>query len=102
MPPEGDIDSLQNNISITLALSTVNVLLAIYLLYAYVKNYLGIKSSFTLGIVAFLFSFLLYALSSFPLIHMLLGPYGIASRLSFVPMLFSAIGLLIFAKLGSE
>lgn len=104
-PPElsaSDLALLESNFMLPIALSVVNVALAIYLLFIYVKDYLSLRSSFTLGIVAFLFSFLLYALSSSPLIYMALGPLGIASKLSSVPMLFSAIGLLIFAKLGNE
>lgn len=101
-PPSEDLAPFENNMSLILFLSLLNVGLAIYILYIYVKDYLSIRSSFTLGMVAFLFSFLLYALSSSPLMHTALGPYGIASTLSFVPMLFSALCLLIFAKLSSE
>ena len=55
-----------------------------------------------MGLVAFLFSFLMYAVANVPLLHLLLGSYGMAAMISFVPMLFSAIGLLIFAKLSNE
>ncbi|VVB58423.1 Uncharacterised protein [Candidatus Anstonella stagnisolia] len=96
------ISALEGNLLLRLALSGLNVLLSIYLLFTYVKDYLRLRASFTLGIIAFLFSFLLYALSSFPLVRVTMGPYGIASSLSFVPMLFSAIGLLIFAKLSNQ
>lgn len=83
-----------------LAFSLVNVMLAMYLIYVHVKDYLLLRSGFTLGIVAFLFSFLLYALSTLPLQYRLFGPGP--SMLSFVPMVFSAIGLLIFAKLSNQ
>lgn len=96
------IAALEQNLLLRLALSGINVALCIYLLYVYVKDYLRLRATFTLGIIAFLFSFLLYALSSFSLVRILLGPYGVASSLSFVPMLFSAIGLLIFAKLSND
>ena len=100
--PEWDVAPLEENLALRLGLSLLNVVLAIYLLFIYVKDYLSLRAGFTLGLVAFLFSFLLYALSSFPLVRVVLGPYGIASSLSFVPMLFSAIGLLIFAKLSND
>jgi flagellar biosynthesis protein FlhB len=93
---------LNSYFTLRLVLSVFNTLLAVYLLFMYVRNYLVLKSSFTLGIVAFLFSFLLYALSSIPIVHGLFGPFGIAGVFSFVPMLFSAIGLIIFAKLSNE
>lgn len=101
-PPEQEIAFLEENFALRAGLSILNVALAVYLLYIYVKDYFTLKTSFTLGIIAVLFSFLLYALTSSPLLRILLGQYGIASSLSFVPMLFSAIGLIIFAKLGSE
>ncbi len=93
---------LNSYFTVRLVLSMFNLLLASYLLFVYIRNYLIIRSNFTLGIVAFLFSFLLYALSSIPLVHGFFGPFGIAGVFSFVPMLFSAIGLIIFAKLGNE
>ena len=101
MEPGAVAEALEQNLLLRLGLSALNVALAAYLLFIYVRDYLRLRASFTLGIIAFLFSFLLCALSSFPLVRML-GPYGAASSISFVPMLFSAIGLLIFAKLGSE
>jgi len=90
------------NMLLRIGLSIVNTLLVIYLLFVYVRDYLRLKSGFTLGIIAFLFSFLLYSVSSIPFIHILFGPRGIGDVLSFVPMVFSAIGLLIFAKLSNE
>lgn len=93
---------LNSYLTLRLVLSIFNMLLVVYLLFVYVRNYLILKSNFTLGIIAFLFSFLLYALSSMPLVHGLFGPFGIAGVFSFVPMLFSAIGLIIFAKLSNE
>jgi hypothetical protein len=93
---------LNSYLTLRLVLSIVNTLLVVYLLFVYMRNYLMLKSNFTLGLVAFLFSFLLYALSSIPVVHGIFGPLGIGGVFSFVPMLFSAIGLLIFAKVGSE
>ncbi len=85
-----------------LILSSMNILLVVYLLFVYVKDYLHLRTGFALGIVAFLFSFLLYALSSFPLAHLLLGPRGFLDVFAFIPLLFSGIGLVIFAKLSNE
>ena len=102
MPPENEIAFLEDNFSLRAGLSGLNVVLAVYLLFIYVRDYLAIKSTFTLGLVAFLFSFLLYALTSLPLVRLVTGEFGFASSLSFVPMLFSAMGLIIFAKLSNE
>ncbi len=101
--PGADLPAeITNYFTIRLVLSLVNLAAIVYLLFIHIKDYLKLRSSFTLGLIAFLFSFFLYALSTLPLIHIILGPYGRASLLSYVPMLFSAIGLLIFAKLSSE
>jgi hypothetical protein len=113
-PPDNDIPprglavfedrisvDMYNYFLLRFAFAAINVALLVYLLFIYVKDYMRLKAKFTLGIIAFLFSFLLYALSSLPLTHIVLGPYGRGIS-TFVPMLFSAIGLLIFAKLGSE
>lgn len=89
--------------ALRLVLSILNLALVVYLLYSYTKDYLRLRTSFSLGIVAFLFSFLLYALSSLPLMHTLFGgPRGYAGVFSFVPLLFSALGLALFAKLSNE
>ena len=93
---------LNSYATLRLILSIINALLVVYLLFMYVRNYFIIKSNFTLGLIAFLFSFLLYALSSIPIVHGLFGPFGMGGIFSFVPMLFSAIGLVIFAKLSNE
>ncbi|MEM3399721.1 MAG: hypothetical protein QXP42_02730, partial [Candidatus Micrarchaeia archaeon] len=85
-----------------LLLATLNVILVICLLYIYVRDYIRLRSNFTLGLIAFLFSFLLYAISTIPLIHIILGPYVGPSIFSFIPLLFSAIGLIIFAKVSNE
>jgi len=93
---------LNSYFTLRLVLSIFNMLLVVYLLFVYVRNYLLLKSNFTLGIIAFLFSFLLYALSSIPVVHGFFSPFGIGGVFSFVPMLFSAVGLIIFAKLSNE
>jgi len=101
-PPEEIGLAIENSFALRSTLSLFNVAIVIYLLYIHVKDYLRLRSTFTLGLIAFLFSFLMYAIATVPSMHALLGPYGRAAMISFVPMLFSAIGLLIFAKLSNE
>lgn len=93
---------MDTGFALRISLSVINILLILYLLYVHLKDYMALRSSFTLGLVAFLFSFLLYALSSLPLLHVFFGRFGMASVFSFIPMLFSAIGLVIFAKLSNQ
>jgi hypothetical protein len=101
--PEGVLDKvIDTGFALRIALSVVNILVILYLLYVHMKDYLTLHSKFTLGLVIFLFSFLLYALSSLPILHVFFGHFGMAGVFSFIPMLFSAIGLLVFAKLSNE
>ena len=100
--PEEVGRALDSSLDMRFVLSIFNVILVIYLLYIHIKDYLRLKSTFTLGLVAFLASFLMYAVATVPTLHLMLGPYGRAAMISFVPMLFSAIGLLIFARLSNE
>ncbi len=101
--PEGILVGLMDTgFALKIALSMLNVLLILYLIYIHTKDYLALRSNFTLGLVAFLFSFLLYALSSLPIVQIFFWRFGRAEIFSFVPMLFSAIGLIIFAKLSNE
>ncbi|MCL6089157.1 MAG: hypothetical protein M1530_03265 [Candidatus Marsarchaeota archaeon] len=105
--PEGsfiigpDISAYGSYFALRLLLSLANIALVIYLLFLYVRDYLHFRTSFALGIVAFLFSFLLYALASMPFIRFM-GQSGFADIFSFVPLLFSGLGLVIFAKLSNE
>ena len=101
-PPEEIGNAIENLFALRFVFSLFNVIIVIYLLYIHIKDYLRLKSTFTLGLIAFLASFLMYAIATVPLLHPLLGSYGRAAMISFVPMMFSAIGLLIFAKLSNE
>ena len=108
LPPRPPMDNFADSggmgsyFDIRFILSAINLLLIVYLLYTYTADYLRYRTSFALGIVAFLFSFLLYGLSSFPLIHVLFGFRAIGGVFSFIPLLFSAICLVIFVKLSNE
>jgi len=101
-PPEDIGNAIENLFALRFVFSLFNVVIVIYLLYIHIKDYLRLKSTFTLGLIAFLASFLMYAISTVPAMHLLLGANGRAAMISFVPMMFSAIGLLIFAKLSNE
>jgi len=101
-PPEDIGNAIENLFAMRFVFSLFNAIIVIYLLYIHIKDYLRLRSTFTLGLIAFLASFLMYAISTVPAMHLLLGANGRAAMISFVPMMFSAIGLLIFAKLSNE
>jgi len=87
-------------------LSGFNILLCTYLMFAYVRDYLALRSEFMLGVIAFLFAFLLYGFSSFPLLQYYLGypmqGMGGMGAFAFVPMAFTAIALVIFLKISQR
>lgn len=97
----GRTTQIDNTFILGVVLSSINVLLVLYLIYIYVKDYLQLKTDFTLGLLAFLFSFLLYSLSTLPL-HGFGIDEGMESFASFLPLMFSALGLLIFVKISRE
>ncbi|MBU0586418.1 hypothetical protein KJ780_02825 [Candidatus Micrarchaeota archaeon] len=102
MPPDKmGTQGFGDYIQIRFLLSAINVVLVIYLIYIYVKDYLRLKTNFTLGIIAFLFSFLLYAIATLPVLHLFLGDISRSAFISFVPMLFSALGLILFVRLSN-
>ncbi len=80
-------------------LTTVNVALCIVLIASYLKLYMEVRSRFTMGLVLTMFSLLVYAATSNPVIHALsgyclsgLGPF------TMIPDIFAAIalGILIY------
>ncbi|MGV8176214.1 MAG: hypothetical protein ACP5NX_00215 [Candidatus Bilamarchaeaceae archaeon] len=83
-------------------LSFAMFVLSIYLTFTYLKDYLELKSSFTLGIILAVVSFMMFALTSMPAFHMLLGVYGRPGPFNFVPYLFATISLGILAWLSSK
>ncbi|VVB56634.1 Uncharacterised protein [uncultured archaeon] len=106
MTPHGEFMMVNSDLGSYFAvrgiLSIINLALVVWLLYVYVKDYLRFRTSFALGIVAFLFSFLLYALSTLPFTRLLSGPGPLGEVFQFIPLLFSAVGLVVFAKLSNE
>jgi len=58
------------------SISTVMFFISIYLVFIYMKDYLQLRSRFTLEILLAVISFMLFAISSNPLLHMMLGIFG--------------------------
>jgi len=96
----------ENCYTARLLLSGFNIILCAYLIMAYVRDYLALRSGFMLGVIAFLFAFLLYGLSSFPPFTAYLGysmqGTGGMGAFSLVPTIFTAIALLIFIKISQD
>jgi len=76
--------------------------LSTYLIFIYLRDYLELKSSFTLGVIFALIAFMLFSITSTPLIHDFLGVYGRPGPFSFVPYIFATIALIILTWLSSK
>jgi len=81
---------------------TVMLLLSLYLLFTYLKDYLQLKSGFTLGIIFAVFSFMLFAITANPLLMVFLGVYGDRGPFQLIPYLFATIALAILGWVSSK
>ena len=93
---------IRNYLALSGLLSTVTLLLAVYLAYTYLKLYWEVKSRFALGILVSVFAFTLYALVSNPLFLMLVRIGRGSIFLSVVPTAFAAIALATLAWVSSK
>ncbi|MBU1196957.1 hypothetical protein KJ765_00440 [Candidatus Micrarchaeota archaeon] len=95
-------DFTMNVITFQAILSTVNILLVVYLFYIYAKDYFELRAAFTGGLLLFLMAFLLFALTSNPLVHLWFGVHGGMGVTSVIPMVFSSIALFVLAKISTQ
>jgi magnesium-transporting ATPase (P-type) len=83
-------------------LSLSMLLLSCYLSYIYLRDYLELKSGFTLGLLTAVIALMMFALTSNPLIHVLFGVYGRMGAFSLLPYLFATTSLAILCWLSSK
>lgn len=93
---------MQSYFLITAMLSSIMLVIAIYLVFTYLKDYLELKSSFTLGILLAVVSFMLFAITANPFLHMVLGIFGDPGLFSIIPLVFATISLAILAWVSSR
>ena len=81
-------------------LSTVNITLLVFLLSSYFDMYRKIRSEFTIGLILFSLTLLLYALSSNPLLQWIFGfrAFGLGP-FAMLPDLFTTIALVVLLYL---
>jgi len=84
------------------SISTLMFFISIYLVFIYMKDYLQLRSRFTLGILLAVISFMLFSISSNPLLHMMLGIFGKQGVFELIPMVFATISLGILAWVSSK
>lgn len=93
---------MQNILLLHIALSTAMILLSLYLLFTYLKDYLQLKSRFTLGLLIAVFSLMLFAISTNPILLIFLGVYGARGLFTMIPYVFATIALAILVWVSSK
>ncbi|MBN2122293.1 hypothetical protein JW721_04545 [Candidatus Micrarchaeota archaeon] len=96
------MELMQSFFTITTILSSAMFLVSVYLLYIYLKDYLELRSGFTLGILLAVASFLLFSITSNPILHMVFGIFGKEGIFSIIPMIFATLSLIILAWVSSR
>ncbi|MBU0527418.1 hypothetical protein KKE92_02970 [Candidatus Micrarchaeota archaeon] len=101
-PRDGPME-LANDIFLAhTAISFLMIALSVYLLFTYLKDYLELKSRFTIGVLLAVFSFMLFAIAANPPLHMFLGVYGGRGLFQLVPYVFATIALAILVWVSSR
>ncbi len=84
------------------SLSFLIIAFSIILIYTYLKDYLELKSSFTLALLLAIVAFLMFGISSNPLVQTFFGAYGRPGFFIFLPYLFAALALGILAWISNK
>jgi hypothetical protein len=104
-PDREEIERSDPTIYLTIgtAVATVNLVIAVLLIVLYFQVYKEVKSDFTIGLIVVMFSFLLYALFSNPMIHDLFGFRAIGiGPFAWIPNLFAMVAMFILLYLSLE
>jgi len=97
-PPPGDIELFY---TVKTVVSTVNVALVIILFLTYIDIYRKTKSEFTVGLIIFSITLLLYTLASNPIMHWTFGfsAFGLGP-FAMLPDLFACVALSVLLYLS--
>lgn len=107
-PPQGrdmiripSHDELRTYFMARTIISTVNAGLVVCLLIIYLEIYLKTRARFTLGLVIFTITLLVYSVTSNPLLHIMFGPYtpGLFEAL---PEMFTTIAVVVLLYLSTK
>jgi hypothetical protein len=93
---------MQNIFFVHAAISTLMLLFSLYLLFIYFRDYLQLKSRFTLGLLIAVFSFMLFAITANPLLHLFFGVYGNRGIFMLIPYVFATISLALLVWVSSK
>jgi hypothetical protein len=100
--PAGPPDSFRDVFLGQTLLSLAMLALSCCLFFIYLRDYLQLKSRFTMGLMLMVFSFMLFAAAANPLIHVFFGVYGRSGPFQVVPYLFATISLAILVWVSSK
>ena len=93
----GDIEVFY---TVKTVISTINVTLLVFLLAIYIDMYRKLRSEFTMGLIIFSLTLLLYALSSNPIMQSIFGFRGAGlGPFAMLPDLFTSIALAVLLYL---
>lgn len=88
--------------TLRLVLSSVSLILSIYLIFIYLRDYLQLRAPFTLGLIAAVWALMMFALTSCPILHRFfsvgigMGPFSI------FPLFFATLALGVLAWTSSR
>ncbi len=104
MPAPGEMAPHEPDLFFTLGTitSSLMLLLSIYLVYTYLKDYMELKSGFTLGVLSAVVAFMLFALTANPMLHFFFGVYGRFGVMQIIPYVFATVSLAILAWVSSK
>ncbi|GEM_PF-659199 len=83
-------------------ISLLMFLFSIYLIYIYLKDYLALKSGFTLGLLLMMFSFMMFSIGINPWLQLFFGVYGQKGIFSLIPIGLATLSLAILAWISSK
>jgi hypothetical protein len=94
---------LETYILIKTIITTINLILLLFLLIIYVEIYNKTGSKFSLGLILFIFALILYAVTSNPLLHIFTGFHPLNLGLfTILPDLFTLIASAILLYLSRQ
>lgn len=94
---------LQMNLSVLIGtLSTIMVLVCAYLVYIYSRDYLELRSKFTLGVLSAVVALMIFALTVNPFFHFFFGIMGNPGVFTLIPYFFATAALVILAWVSSR
>ena len=102
--PMGMRGFFEDFILIKTLLSTVNVILLVYLIHNYVSLYNEVKSQFSLGLIIMSLALFAFSVTDNPLFHLffgLRGPGGLGA-FTIIPSIFTLIAVLVLIYLSRK